>query len=122
MIVNTPVQIRVGSQQLEGDLHIPGAARGLVLFAHGSGSSRHSPRNQMVANHLVQAGFGTLLMDLLTMQEEETDRWTREHRFNIPMLADRLVGAIDWLATQADTQALNIGLFGASTGAGAALI
>jgi putative phosphoribosyl transferase len=107
---------------LDGDLNLPTGARGVVLFAHGSGSSRHSPRNQYVANVLNQAGLGTLLLDLLTPDEERIDNRTRRVRFDIGLLARRLVGAIDWLTHQDNTRQLNIGLFGASTGAGGALV
>jgi putative phosphoribosyl transferase len=93
-----------------------------VLFAHGSGSGRHSPRNRYVAEELQQAGLGTLLIDLLTPEEEEIDLRTRHLRFDIRMLAERLVGGTDWLAQNPDTQSLRVGYFGASTGAGAALV
>ena len=116
------VRIRVGEATLEGNLTLPDGATGIVLFAHGSGSSRFSPRNRYVASVLVQGGLGTLLMDLLTPQEEERDQRTRQHRFDIGLLADRLVGAMDWLTHGADTQGRGVGLFGASTGAAAALI
>jgi len=92
-----------------------------VLFAHGSGSSRHSPRNQRVADHLQRAGFGTLLLDLLTVEEEQLDLRRREFRFDIGLLARRLVGAVDWLAARFGGE-LRTGLFGASTGAAAALV
>ncbi|AZM44461.1 hydrolase [Streptomyces sp. WAC 06738] len=114
------VTLRIAGTQLNGDLAMPDEAAGLVLFAHGSGSSRHSPRNQAVAAQLNDRGFGTLLLDLLTPAEDQTDAVTREHRFDIPLLARRLSGAADWLATRATD--LPIGLFGASTGAAAALI
>lgn len=107
---------------LEGNLIVPDGTQGVVLFAHGSGSSRHSPRNQFVARVFNQAGLATLLIDLLTADEEAVDIRTRQLRFDIALLADRLAGAIDWLTRQNDTRALNIGLFGASTGAGAALV
>jgi putative phosphoribosyl transferase len=107
---------------LGGALTIPPAARGIVLFAHGSGSSRHSPRNRFVAGVLQQAGLATLLMDLLTRQEEAVDQLSREYRFDIGRLARRLAGAIDWLAAHPGTRQLPAGLFGASTGAAAALI
>jgi pimeloyl-ACP methyl ester carboxylesterase len=94
----------------------------MVLFAHGSGSSRHSPRNRLVAEDLQQAGLGTLLMDLLTSEEDAIDQVTRQFRFDIPLLGDRLTGAIDWLRSVRATEALPIGLFGASTGAAAALL
>jgi len=107
---------------LEGSLVIPERARGVVLFAHGSGSSRHSPRNLHVAEALHAGGLGTLLIDLLTPAEEAVDLRTRELRFDIDLLAGRLVGAIGWLAGEQTTRALPVGLFGASTGAAAALV
>jgi pimeloyl-ACP methyl ester carboxylesterase len=107
--------------ELGGFLTLPDEAAGLVLFAHGSGSSRHSPRNQYVAGILQSAGLGTLLMDLLTRDEDEIDQFTRQFRFDIGLLADRLAGAIDWLEQRPETRQLPIGLFGASTGAAAAL-
>ena len=116
------VRVRVGPVTLEGNLDIPESARGVVLFAHGSGSGRHSPRNRYVAEELQQAGLGTLLIDLLTSEEEEIDLRTRHLRFDIGMLAERLVGGTDWLAQNPDTQSLRVGYFGASTGAGAALV
>jgi putative phosphoribosyl transferase len=116
------VRVWVGSIILEGNLDIPESARGVVLFAHGSGSGRHSPRNRYVAEELQQAGLGTLLIDLLTSEEEEIDLRTRHLRFDIGMLAERLVGGTDWLAQNPDTQSLRVGYFGASTGAGAALV
>lgn len=116
------LSLDVGNLELEGTLAIPTIASGIVLFAHGSGSSRHSPRNQAVARHLQSAGLATLLIDLLTPNEESADQYTRHLRFDIPMLADRLIGAVDWLRNEPDTQHLPIGLFGASTGAAAALI
>jgi putative phosphoribosyl transferase len=115
------VHLSLPGAELEGALTIPEEARGLVLFAHGSGSSRHSPRNRYVAEILQAAGLGTLLMDLLTREEDEVDRFTRQFRFDIGLLADRLTGAIDWLERQPETRDLPIGLFGASTGAAAAL-
>ncbi len=107
---------------LDGDLAIPEKAEGVVLFAHGSGSSRHSPRNRFVASVLQQAGLATLLLDLLTPEEEAVDDRTGEMRFDITKLADRLAGAADWLTEQPLTRGLPIGAFGASTGAAAALI
>jgi putative phosphoribosyl transferase len=118
----TPVHIQIAGQALEGDLTIPNSARGVVLFAHGSGSSRHSPRNRYVAQVLQKAGFATLLMDLLTLSEERIDARTAALRFDIGLLARRLVGATKWLADQPDTAQLPIGYFGASTGAAAALV
>lgn len=114
------VRIVVGDAVLDGDLVVPPNARGVVLFAHGSGSSRHSPRNRFVAQALQQAGLGTLLIDLLTRDEETIDVRTAELRFDIPMLGRRLVAVTDWLASAAHE--FGIGCFGASTGAAAALI
>ncbi len=116
------VQVPIASATLEGDLSVPKGAKGLVLFAHGSGSSRFSPRNRFVAGELQAGGLGTLLIDLLTPEEEEVDLRTREYRFDIDLLARRLVGTIDWLKQDSDTQDLRIGCFGSSTGAAAALI
>jgi dienelactone hydrolase len=116
------VSIGVGRTILPGGLCIPKQARGLVLFAHGSGSSRHSPRNRFVARALQAHGLATLLFDLLTPTEEAVDRRTAELRFDIGLLADRLVGATDWVAQNPETQELRIGYFGASTGAAAALV
>lgn len=116
------VRIPAEGVTLDGDLAVPVEAGGVVVFAHGSGSSRHSPRNQRVAAGLQQAGFATLLMDLLTPDEEQVDRYTRELRFDIPRLAARLTGAVDWLAHHHDTAGLPVATFGASTGAAAALI
>jgi putative phosphoribosyl transferase len=107
---------------LDGDVVIPEQSLGLVVFAHGSGSGRHSPRNRAVASGLWQRGFATLLMDLLTTDEEAVDRRTRGLRFDIDLLAGRLAETSVWLATQADTRDLPIGYFGASTGAAAALV
>jgi dienelactone hydrolase len=107
---------------LEGDLSVPAGAAGVVLFAHGSGSSRHSSRNRYVAQLLNQAKLATLLIDLLTADEEAIDQRTAHLRFDIGLLADRLIGATDWLTGQADTKHLRIGYFGASTGAAAALV
>jgi dienelactone hydrolase len=116
------VQVVAGRVTLEGTLAIPPDARGVVLFAHGSGSSRHSPRNRFVAEALREGGLATLLVDLLTTEEEAVDIRTRHLRFDIGLLAERLVGAIDWLGEQAETRELGVGLFGASTGGGAALV
>jgi dienelactone hydrolase len=112
----------MGAFQLEGDLEVPMSAPGIVLFAHGSGSSRFSPRNRQVAGVLRAAGLATLLMDLLTPEEERIDEVTRHLRFDIGLLAARLVAATDWVHAQPATRALRIGYFGASTGAAAALI
>lgn len=117
-----PVLVSTDSVRLKGNLTIPANAQGIVLFAHGSGSSRHSPRNRYVAGVLQQEGLGTLLLDLLTVEEEEIDLRTRQLRFDIGLLAARLVGATDWLCRTPATQHLSIGYFGASTGSAAALI
>jgi len=116
------VQIPAERAVLSGNLTIPENANALVLFAHGSGSSRHSPRNQFVARTLNRAGFGTLLFDLLTPEEEARDSYTREHRFNIGLLAERLVNATKWSGQQDETRDLRIGYFGSSTGGAAALV
>jgi putative phosphoribosyl transferase len=118
----TEVQIPAGRAGLSGNLTIPENAMALVLFAHGSGSSRHSPRNQFVARTLNRAGLGTLLFDLLTPEEEALDIYTREHRFNISLLAERLVNATKWARRQEETRDLLIGYFGSSTGGAAALV
>jgi len=115
------VLVPVGPVGLAGTLSAPERARGLVVFAHGAGSGRFSPRNRQVASALRQAGLGTLLMDLLTEGEERIDRRTGELRFDIELLAARLVAAVDWLGSERVTRALPLGLFGASTGAAAAL-
>ena len=107
---------------LEGNLSLPDGAQGIVVFAHGSGSSRHSPRNRYVAQALQQAGLATLLIDLLTPEEEALDLRTGRLRFDIELLAERVVGATDWLAQNPATAKLRIGYFGASTGGGAALV
>jgi putative phosphoribosyl transferase len=117
-----PVRVPAGNVEVDGDLAVPERVRGVVLFAHGSGSSRHSPRNRQVAAALQRAGYATLLMDLLTAEEEALDQRTREHRFDIGLLADRLTAAVDWLAERTDTAGLPLALFGASTGAAAALV
>ena len=117
-----PVRVSADRVGLEGNLAFPGSARGVVLFAHGSGSGRHSPRNRYVARALREAGLATLLVDLLTEEEEEVDLRTRHLRFDIGLLAQRLVGATKWLAQNSDTRNLRIGYFGASTGAAAALV
>jgi len=116
------VGVGAGLVTLEGNLNIPEGAEGIVLFAHGSGSSRHSPRNRYVAAVLQEAGLATLLMDLLTREEEAVDVRTAHLRFDIELLAERLAGATDWLARQPETQNLRVGYFGASTGGGAALV
>jgi putative phosphoribosyl transferase len=118
----TEVQIPAGRAVLSGNLTIPENAMALVLFAHGSGSSRHSPRNQFVARTLNRSGLGTLLLDLLTPEEEALDVYTREHRFNIGLLAERLVHATKWAREETQTRDLRIGYFGSSTGGAAALV
>jgi putative phosphoribosyl transferase len=116
------VRIAAGRATLEGNLRIPHGAAALVLFAHGSGSSRHSSRNQFVARELNDAGLATLLFDLLTPEEEAIDLRTREHRFNIDLLAERLVHATKWAQQPEQTRDLRILYFGSSTGGGAALV
>ncbi len=118
----TEVQLPVGAVLLDGELKVPQGASGIVLFAHGSGSSRHSPRNQYVARVIREAGVGTLLFDLLTREEEAIDIYTRELRFDINLLARRLVDATHWLAAVVKTRHLRPGFFGSSTGGGAALV
>lgn len=118
----TPVAVPIDGQSLPGDLGMPSDPHGIVLFAHGSGSSRQSPRNQYVARTLEHRHLATLLIDLLTPEQEAIDDRTAEYRFDIPMLAGRLVTIVDWLRLRTDTASLPIGLFGASTGGGAALI
>src|SRR5437660_7440805 len=118
----TDITIPLEQVSLGGELHIPQKALGLVLFAHGSGSSRHSPRNQLVARLLREAGVGTLLFDLLTTAEEQAEAETRHLRFNIPFLARRLVAATRWALDEAMTEELPVGYFGSSTGAAAALV
>lgn len=116
------VRIPIGSLKLEGELIIPAEAKGIVLFAHGSGSSRFSPRNQFVAKFLREQKLATLLTDLLTTEEDKIDQITRELRFDIDLLAERLIGITNWLLHNASTKNLHIGYFGSSTGAAAALI
>jgi len=111
-----------GPAGVEGDLAVPGRVSGLVLFAHGSGSSRHSPRNRAVAEVLHRRGLGTLLLDLLTAQEDRLDARSGQFRFDIALLAGRLTAAVDWLGRLEQTRGLPMGLFGASTGAAAALV
>ena len=117
-----PVSVAAGPVTLEGNLSMPEAVRGVVLFAHGSGSSRHSPRNRYVARLLNEAKLATLLIDLLTSDEEASDMRTAHLRFDIDLLAERLVAATDWLRQYSDTHHFRIGYFGASTGAAAALV
>ena len=116
------MKIPVGNVVLMGNLNLPSDAKGVVLFAHGSGSGRYSPRNQYVAKEFNKAKIGTLLFDLLTSEEEEEDMETAEYRFNIPLLANRLIGATEWLKKDPLTRTCSYGYFGASTGAAAALI
>jgi dienelactone hydrolase len=120
--MTTAVRVPAGGAFLNGNLCRPVKAQGLVVFAHGSGSSRLSPRNQRVARVLEERGLATLLIDLLTPHEEAIDEQTRHLRFDIPLLAGRLVAIVEWLKHQTDTASLPIGLFGASTGGGAALM
>ena len=117
-----PVQIPIHGRILQGDLTIPDSARGIILFAHGSGSSRLSPRNRYVARQLENAGLGTLLMDLLTREEEKIDAESGALRFDIELLAHRLMESTRWLADRQNTKSLRVGYFGASTGAAAALV
>jgi putative phosphoribosyl transferase len=121
-VTTEPVHIDLGAVRVEGDLNVSDRAAGLVVFAHGSGSSRFSRRNRAVAKVLEHAGFGTLLLDLLTQAEEAKDERTAEYRFDIPLLGTRVVGAVDWVRTRPDLRPLPIALFGASTGAAAALL
>jgi putative phosphoribosyl transferase len=120
--IDDDVTIRADNVELEGNLSIPASAQGIVLFAHGSGSSRHSVRNRFVADFLNRAGMGTLLLDLLSAEEESVDLVTTQLRFDIAFLAERLLFAIDWLKKHPETEGMKIGLFGSSTGGGAALV
>jgi putative phosphoribosyl transferase len=122
LIEQRTVQVPAGRQSLEGDLIVPARARGIVLFAHGSGSSRFSSRNKHVAAVLHESGFATLLIDLLTPNEEQLDRLSGEFRFDIGRLAARLVEASAWLEADRATASLPLSIFGASTGGGAALV
>jgi len=119
--IKSEVLINAGKVRLEGELNVPAGAVGIVLFAHGSGSSRHSPRNQFVARVIRESGVGTLLFDLLTHEEESVDIYTRHLRFDIDMLAMRLEAAARWVMGREETRHLKIGFFGASTGGAAAL-
>ena len=121
MTDDVSVRVKTGRVSLEGNLSVPPGARGVVLFAHGSGSGRHSPRNRKVAQQLMASGLATLLIDLLTEAEEQVER-DRHLRFDIGLLAGRLVGATDWLAGDSRTADLSVGCFGASTGGSAALV
>ena len=120
--IKREVSIDVEGATLQGTLTLPEGADGLVLFAHGSGSSRYSPRNRYVAQVLQSQGIATLLIDLLTQREESIDEYSGELRFDIPFLAKRLIGATNWIRSSPDTKDLRVGYFGASTGAGAALM
>ncbi|WP_200947022.1 alpha/beta family hydrolase [Lysobacter sp. Root494] len=122
MTVHSDVDIVLGSLRLQGILGRPGEERGIVVFAHGSGSGRRSPRNQFVATVLNEAGLTTLLFDLLTAEEEERERYTRHLRFDIGLLAERLFATTLWVRAQPSLKSLPIGYFGASTGAAAALV
>jgi len=119
---STEVQISIHRHVLEGELIVPGEAKGVIIFAHGSGSSRRSPRNQFVARTIQESGNGTLLFDLLTPDEESEDRYTGEYRFDISLLAQRLVATARWLRTQPGMNGLKFAYFGSSTGGGAALV
>jgi putative phosphoribosyl transferase len=116
------VRIPAGAATLDGSLAVPDGARGIVLFAHGSGSSRHSPRNRFVAQTLNGSGLATLLFDLLTPAEEAVDLHTRQHRFDIGLLAERLAAATAWVAQESPVRGLRVGYFGSSTGGGGALV
>src|SRR5438477_4946728 len=120
--MTTEITIPAGEASLAGALSLPEQAHSLVLFVHGSGSSRHSPRNQFVARTLNAAGLATLLFDLLTPEEEAVDVRTAQHRFDISLLAERLVHATHWAMEQESTRDLRLGYFGSSTGGGAALV
>jgi len=122
MMPEQEVRIPAGNATLEGSLSVPKDARAVVIFVHGSGSSRHSPRNRFVAQALNNAGLATLLFDLLTPEEEVIDIHTRQHRFNIDLLAERLGSATEWISRQPAVNGLRVGYFGSSTGGGAALV
>lgn len=122
MVASKAVSVPVDGSVIAGDLVVGPGAEGVVLFAHGSGSSRHSPRNRAVAARLREAGLGTLLLDLLTVREERDDAVTGQYRFDIGLLGRRVVAAVDWLAERPEAAGLPLGLFGASTGAAAALL
>jgi putative phosphoribosyl transferase len=121
-VIDDVVRIESGHAVLDADLRVPQRAAGLVIFAHGSGSGRFSPRNRAVAGVLEAGGFATLLADLLTREEEAVDQYTRQHRFDIPLLGRRVVDAVDWAQAQPELRSLPVATFGASTGAAAALI
>lgn len=120
-LLETQVRIPTGDAVLDGDLAIPSGANGIVVFAHGSGSSRYSPRNRSVAGVIQEAGVGSLLFDLLTREEESVDVFTRHLRFDIELLTTRLIEATRWLAGREETRNLRVGYFGSSTGAAAAI-
>lgn len=117
-----PISVPAGSVILDGNLAIPPGATGLVVCLHGSGSGRYSPRNRYLANELQEAGLATLLIDLLTLDEEQADRITAEYRFNVHLLAERVIGVTEWLQQDPETRDFTYGYFGASTGAAAALL
>jgi dienelactone hydrolase len=121
-IQERPVRLNIGQITLDGDLAVPVQATGIILFAHGSGSSRLSSRNRYVAHMLQSEGFATLLFDLLARHEEDVEQYNEQLRFDIPLLAGRLVAATQWVRSREDTKSLDIGYFGSSTGAAAALI
>jgi len=121
-VASRSIHVGFDDAKLAGDLVVPGRASGVVLFVHGSGSSRHSPRNRAVAETLQRAGLATLMFDLLTLREEADDIQTGQYRFNIPLLASRIGAVTRWLHNDADTRLLSVGYFGASTGAAAALV
>lgn len=120
--IREAVRVELGDAAIDGDLHVPDGASGLVIFAHGSGSSRFSGRNRAVASVLEGSRFGTFLLDLLTRDEEAVDDRTREYRFDIDLLGRRVVGATDWAQSRPDLGRLPVAFFGASTGAAAALM
>jgi pimeloyl-ACP methyl ester carboxylesterase len=122
VVTSEAVRIDVGSVAVEGELHVPERVEGLVIFAHGSGSSRFSRRNRAVAKVLEHSRFATLLLDLLTAEEEAADVRTAQYRFDIPLLGQRVIDAADWVRTRSDISSLPLAFFGASTGAAAALI
>jgi pimeloyl-ACP methyl ester carboxylesterase len=121
-MANKEIFIPLKEVKLEGELNLPPDASSLVLFAHGSGSSRHSPRNQFVARAMRRGKTGTLLFDLLTAEEEQAEAYTRHLRFNIPLLAERLIAVTRWALDSITTRDLSVGYFGSSTGAAAALV
>ncbi|MCL5673285.1 MAG: dienelactone hydrolase family protein [Deltaproteobacteria bacterium] len=122
MKISKEIKISINNKDINGSMEIPAAAKGIVLFAHGSGSSRFSSRNRYVAKILNENNLGTLLFDLLTEEEEKVDIYTAEYRFNIRLLAERLITVTDWLLKEQFINGLKVGYFGASTGAAAALI